>query len=167
MRSFGSFLDDKNRQHKEQLTLLKHILERAGFQVADHVSDPKESYLYVFKPQDVEPLLEDLSFDGIRIYLRGKDMVCFRVQNKETAEPYGETYSLDIKNLFKQLLHEDKDKAGLLIIKHIISELKRFFVQSAEAEKQGATGDGQMGVLASPMGSGYSNMATDPRNSRV
>lgn len=139
----------------------------------DYLDDPREPYIFVRKPLDAESILENLSFEGIRLYTRGKDILCYRPQNKENVEPFGNTYQLDIKGMFKDMLQEThkKDKIGHEVIKYIIEEIKTFFVRSAEAEKEQEptakdSGMGSVGVVGGA-GNDYSNMVTDPRNSRV
>lgn len=164
MRNFSTFLATKDREDREHLRILNHIFEKAGFQVANHIDDQKEAYIFVRKPADVEPILETLSFEGIRIFTRGKEL-CFRAQNKENVEPWGSAYSLNIREMFKDLVHEshDKEKVGHLIIKFLIQEVKNFFVQSAQAEKEkqppGIADDTKMGAaVVGASGTDYSNM---------
>jgi hypothetical protein len=164
MRSFSSFLTRKDRQNKEHLLTLFHVFKKAGFQIDNHLDDIKEPYLFIRKPVSIDPILEQLSFGGIRIYTRGSDIVCYRSQNKEQTEPFGTTYQLDISGMFKDLVREtNKDLLGHQIIFYIIKEVKDFFIRSAQAEKEEDTGgDSQMGaVIAGSMGTDYSNQVTD------
>lgn len=165
MRSFSSFLTRKDRENKEHLLTLFHILEKAGFQVNNHLDDIKEPYLFIRKPVDVDPILEQLSFGGVRIYTRGNDIICYRSQNKEHTEPFGTTYQLDISGMFKDLVNEtNKDILGKQIIFYILKELKDFFIRSAQAEKEDDTGgpDSQMGAaIVGSMGTDYANQVTD------
>lgn len=157
MKSFHSFVGHKEMENKEHLHVLRQILEKAGFQVSNHLDDPKEPYVYVKKPINADPILESLSFGGVRLYTRGRDLICYRAQNKEATEPFGTAYSLDIKSMFKDMILEDKERIGLKIIFHIVKEIKEFFVKSAEAEK--LANDSPIGSVV--VGSGvtdYSNM---------
>jgi len=169
MKSFSSFLVKKDRVNKENLHVLKNILDKAGFQVANHLDDHKEPYLYVYKPIDIDPVMEQLSFGGVRLYTRGRDLVCYRAQNKEKTEPFGEAQQLDIKEMFKDLVKDfDKEKIGYRIIFYVIKELKEYFIQSAIAEREADTGgdDSPMGaaLVAANGTSDYSNSVS--RNNR-
>lgn len=159
MKSFSSFLNKKDRENKEHLHTLFRILEKAGFQVDDHLDDTKEPYIYVRKPSGIDPVIEHLSFGGVRIYTRGKDIVCYRPQNKHSTEPFGTTYQLDIEGMFKDLVkEEDKKLVGNRIIFYIIKELKNFFIQSAQAEREEDVGNSQLGaVVMSNAGTDYAN----------
>lgn len=166
MRTFTSFLDKKTRENKEHLHILMTILEKAGFQVSDHLDDEKEAYIYIHKPIDVDPIVEDLSFGGLRIYTRGKDILCYRPQNKVATEPFGTTYELDVKGMFKDLVRDtDKDIIGHRIIFYVIKELKEFFIRSAKAERQQDTGSdsSQMGIVVGASVTDFSNMIDTKR----
>lgn len=168
MKSFNTFLGNKKREDKEKLNIIRNILEKSGFTVNNHILDPKEPYLYVRKPTDVIPQLESLSFGGVRIYNRGKDIICYRCQNKEDTQPYGTTYQLDIEGIFKSLIKEEnKDLIGYKIIFQIIKELKEFFVNSLDAEKESEKNDSPMGnvVIGNSMGTDYSNTVMNTRTS--
>lgn len=166
MRSFSSFLSKKDRDNKEHLHILQQILEKAGFQVANYLDDPNEPYVFVSKPIDVDPIVEGLSFGGIRLYTRGKDIICYRAQNKQETEPYGNSRQVDINGMFKDLVREsDKQAVGHRIIFYIIRELRDFFIQSAKAEKEDETGaeeGSQMGsvTIHGSMGTDYANNVT-------
>lgn len=165
MRNFHTFMDSKQRETKEHLHILRQILGKAGFQVSNFLDDTREPYIFVHKPVSVSPIIEGLSFGGVRVYSRGKDIICYRSQNKEHTEPFGGTYHLDVTGIFKDLITEDKDRIGHKIIFYIIKELKDFFVQSAEAEK---TGDSAMGAVimgSSGTGTDYANQVHSPNRS--
>src|SRR3954466_12927466 len=100
MKSFGEFLGKRERENRDHLRLLAKILETAGFRVAEHLDNRKEPYFYIHKPG----LAESLSFGGVRVYTRGQDIICYRSQNKEQTEPFGSTYELDIKGMFKDMV---------------------------------------------------------------
>lgn len=159
MKSFKGFLTIKEQKNKEHLHLLQKILEKAGFQVENHLDDGKEPYIYIRKPVKVDSIIEQLSFGGVRLYTRGRDIICYRAQNKAETEPFGTSYQLDVEGMFKDLIREkNKDFIGNRIIFYVIKELKEFFVNSARAEKEEDTGDdmSQMGVLH-PNGTDYSD----------
>lgn len=154
----------KDRENKEHLHILKSVLDKAGFQVSNHLDDPKEPYLYIYKPVDIDPVMENLSFGGLRVYTRGKDTICYRAQNKEKTEPFGEAQQLDVKTMFKDLVKDfDKDKIGYRIIFYVIKELKEYFLQSAQAEQEQDTGgeDAPMGAaVIGSMGTDYGNQVS-------
>lgn len=165
MRSFNAFLSRKERENKEHLHILEQILKKAGFPVSNYLDDNREPYIYVHKPVDADPILEGLSFGGIRLYTRGREIICYRSQNKEQTEPFGNTYLLDVKGMFKDLVRESsKDAVGRRIIFYIVKELKDFFLQSAAAEKEGETPppDAEMGsvVVGNSGPNDYSNQVT-------
>ncbi len=132
MKSFGTFLNLKDRENKKNLSILRDIFEKSGFGVTDFLSDRKEPYIYIHKPQ----IAESLSFGGVRIYTRGKDIICYRVQNKEYTQPFGSAYHLDVTGMFRSMIKEDKDKVGEKIAEYLVSELKDFFIKSAKYEKE-------------------------------
>jgi len=136
MRRFSEFLDRKDRENKDHLHILKDLLEMAGFDVKNHLNHHEDPYLYIRKPSDAEPVVDNLSFGGIRIYTRGKDIISFRPQNKEAAEPFGTAYLLDVKGMYKDLMKDHKEeRVGKKLSKYIIEEVLNFFVHSAKAEK--------------------------------
>jgi hypothetical protein len=159
---FSEFLKKKSRTTKEHLNILGTILTKSGFKVIKNLDDSHDPNIFVRKPIDADPILENLSFDGIRIYARGNDLICFRPQNKENVEPYGSSYILDITGMFKDLIREANkpEKLGYNITKYIIEEVKTFFIDSAKAEKEESPDQGPMGsaVVAGGTGSDYSSM---------
>lgn len=136
MRRFSEFLERKDRDNKDHLHVLKNLLEKAGFDVKNHLNNHDDPYIYVRKPSDAEPVVDTLSFGGIRIYTRGKDIISFRPQNREEAEPFGTAYLLDVKGMYKDLMKDhQEEKVGRKLSKYIIEEVLNFFVHSAKAEK--------------------------------
>ena len=160
MATFGSFVDQKTRENKDHLKILLDILNKAGFKATSHLKESKEPYIYVFNPK-TENVSNDLSFGGIRIYTIAKDLICYRVQNKETTEPYGTAYLIDVKGMFKSLIKEDKDKVGFKIIYYIINEIEQFFVQSGKAEKSDMSDDMGMNGIVAPSPGDYANGITN------
>ena len=138
MKTFNSFLTKKDRENKDHLYVLGYVLEKAGFKITNKLND-EEPYIYVHKPSSFDPLIEQLSFGGVRIYTRGKDTVCYRSQNKVETEPFGTARQLNVNEMFKDLIDEkDKKFIGQRIIFYIIQELKDFFIKSAKAEREEA-----------------------------
>jgi hypothetical protein len=108
---------------------------------------------------------QNVTFDGIRIYKIG-DKIAYRIQKEENTQPFGKAYPLDIEDMFNDLMsdHHKPEEAGKEVVKAVVNEVKRFFVQSAEAEKDlrsgefslSNTGNGQIAIRST--GSDYSNM---------
>lgn len=169
MKSFSDFNDREDRKNKEKLHTISLILKSAGYKTHNHLNDHDEPYIFVRKPSQHYPILENLTFNGIRIYTRGKDIICYRIQNKENTEPFGETYRLDIKKIFQSLVGDVKkrEKIGVEVAKYIIEEIKDFFLESAKAEETEPEEDieGSMGVVTPSSNNDYANMVTqnDPR----
>lgn len=136
MQRFSNFMSRKERSNKDNLRVLSKVLERAGFQVKDHLNHHGSPYIYIEKPIDHDPLIETLTFGGIRIYSLG-DTVCFRPQNRENAEPFGLGYLLPIKDMFKDLIKEtNSEKIGLDLVRYLVEEVLNFFVISAKTQNQ-------------------------------
>tara|TARA_Y100000034_G_scaffold124248_1_gene172143 strand:- start:5680 stop:6186 length:507 start_codon:yes stop_codon:yes gene_type:complete len=154
MKSFNDFMDKKDRKTKRQLNILKTIFSKGGFQVADHLQE-KEPYVFVRKIQD-----NQLSFDGVRIYAIG-DGLAYRVQKEEKTHPYGKAYMLDISGMFDDMISDNfsADKAGKEIIRYVPDELRKFFEDSQQAEKDlQSNQDGSMDrPVIKSTGTDYSN----------
>jgi hypothetical protein len=164
MQHFSDFLDRKSRDNKNHLHILGKLFERVGFTVKSALDHHEDPYIYVFKPVNSEPILEGLSFGGIRIYTRGRDIVSFRPQNKSDVEPFGSAYLLDVKEMFKSLVEDDikEEAVGRKLAKYIVQEVFNFFVKSLKAEKEDETGEIDDDSLGKLVG-GNSN-ATDYAN---
>lgn len=130
-KSFGEFVDKKKRESIKQLTILKQILEQGGMNVDNFLnSDSDEPYIYCVSPT------KNGSFDGVRIYKVG-DQIAFRVQKESKTHPYGSAYPLPIEDMFNDFLSDEgtnQHKAGKKVMESVISEIKRFFEKSLEAE---------------------------------
>jgi len=164
MAEFGSFLKKRERDNKEKLRLLGLILKKAGFDIHPHL-DEKDPHLFLSRPEGLGEYVDDLSFDGIRIFMRGKDIVCFRAQMKDNAMPFGETYLVDISGMYRDLMDEDQKKAPYRVIYYVIQELREFFIKSghAEADVPPEYEDGQQGMIVGGTGTDYANKVTDLR----
>jgi hypothetical protein len=162
---FGSFLKKRERDNKEKLKLLGLILKKAGFDVHPHLDVYKDPHLFIAKPEGLGEYVDDLSFDGIRIFMRGKDIVCFRSQMKNNAMPFGETYLVDVSGMYRDLMDDDEKKAPYRVIYYVIQELRDFFIQSghAEADVPPEYEDGQQGMITGGTGTDYSNTVSDLR----
>jgi len=132
---FSAFLDRKDRLNKDHLRTLGKVLKRAGFVVKDMLHHHQDPYLYIKKPIDHDPIIETLEFGGVRLYARGNDLISFRPQNNEAAEPYGTAYLLDVKGMYKDLIKDHNDlKTGKDLVKYIVEELLNYFVTAAKAQ---------------------------------
>ena len=129
MATFREFVDKKTRKAKKELGIVEKILSQAGITVKNFL-DEDEPYIYVENPSG------NLPFEGVRIYKIGDD-IAYRVQKEEKTHPYGKAYLLDIEGMYDDLISDNvnEEKAGKAIIKAINSEMRNFFVKSAEAER--------------------------------
>jgi hypothetical protein len=129
VKTFLEYVDKKERESKRHLKIIANLLENSGMKVKKHLGEDAP-YLFVPSPQ------KKLSFDGIRIYKIGSH-IAYRVQKNEKTQPYGKSYPLDIEDMFKDYIsdHMDEDKAGGLVVRSVIKEIKHFFKKSHEAEK--------------------------------
>jgi hypothetical protein len=162
MKSFHDFLDKKTEDNRDHLLILGKIFKKAGFGVNGHL-DETDPYVFVRKPVEAEPILENLSFGGIRIYVRGKDTICYRSQVKDGVEAFGTAYILPINETFKSMSkeHEKKDKIGERIVKDMIGQVMKFFMMSFKAERDVDDND-RFGDMIAGFGSGgtdYANQA--------
>ena len=164
---FGEFVGKKKRNAQKQLGIVKEILSQQGLMVKDHLED-EEPYIFLHNPN------RGTQFEGVRIYKIG-DFVCYRVQNEENTHPYGKAYSLDIEDMFQDIISDDdydQEKAGQEVMKSVVEELRKFFDKSAAAEKEMLAGEfdrqrDPLGkVVISPTGTDYANNVTNtnPRN---
>lgn len=136
-KQFSAFLKRRDRQNKDNLRLLGKLLSRSGFDVKDRLSHHEDPYLYVAKPIQYDPIIETLDFGGIRIYTRGQDIISFRPQNRENAEPYGAAYLLDVEGMYKDLMKEKNDvKTGKHLVRYIVEEVLNYFLRAAKAQTE-------------------------------
>lgn len=162
MPTFGDFLYKRERDNKERIRLLGLIFRKAGYRVEPHLDEAHDPYVFIYKPKGLGKAVDDLSFDGVRIYMRGKDIVAYRPQMRHDSQPFGESYNMDVTGMFRDLMAENDKKAGLKVIHYIIQELRDFFIQSGKADQEMPDGgdDGQMGMIVGGTGSDYSNKVT-------
>lgn len=134
MKKFSAYIDRKERENKNNLRTLSKILERSGFSVKNKLDHFKEPYLYIEKPINNNPIIESLTFGGIRIYNRGSN-ICYRPQNNIDVEPYGKAYLLDIEGMYKGLLKKENSKeVGMDLVQYIIEEVLNYFLYSAKSQ---------------------------------
>lgn len=156
MKSFLEFVDKRIRESKKQLDILKRVLEKGGMSVVDF-SEEEDPHLFLKGSKN-------LSFEGVRIYKIGGEIV-FRVQKEENTHPYGKAYSLQVEEMYDDILSDemDEEKAGKEVIKSISEEMRKFFNRSDKAEKEirsiefGNNNDSMGSVLASSTGTDYAN----------
>lgn len=130
-------MERKDRENRSHLRTLSKTLAMAGFSVKDHSDHHGDPYIFVSKPVDGDPLMENLSFGGIRIYTRGKDVMSFRPQNKETAEPFGPAYLLDIEGMYKDLIKDGpEEKIAVDLVRYVVEEVLNYFVYAAKAQSE-------------------------------
>lgn len=126
---FSSFLDKKNKQAVRELGIIRDILTEGDFKVEDFL---KEDSPYIF----VNTTDSGLDFEGVRVYKVGSNLA-YRIQKEKNTEPYGAAYSLDIENLFGDLVSDmSEDEAAEEIKKAVVEEFKNFFQKSAKAQDE-------------------------------
>jgi hypothetical protein len=126
---FSSFLDKKNKEIKKELEIIKDILKEGNFEVKDFFCD---EYPYLFL-KNTEP---GLDFDGVRIYKVGSNLA-YRIQKESETAPYGAAYSLDLEEIFEDLITDmDEEKAAEQVKKAVREEFKTFFKKSAQAQEE-------------------------------
>lgn len=132
-KSFGEFIDKKQRDATKQLEIIEKILRKGGMKVENFLdTDSRDPYIFCVNP------IKNGSFDGIRIYKIG-DKIAFRIQKENKTHPYGRAYPLDIEEMFNDLLSDEgieESEAGKKVIESVNKEIRKFFERSSEAEKQ-------------------------------
>jgi hypothetical protein len=167
MRTFREFLGNKQREGKRQLHMVQKVLERSGFRVEDfldeHFDDP---YIYCYNPD------RNTSFKGVRVYRIG-DKIAYRVQRENKTHPFGSAYMLDLDAIFNDLMGDGitkKEELGKKVIEEIAKNIKSFFQESAEAEREEDKWDdqdsGALGMVhvRNPLGGDYSSQVHDGQN---
>jgi hypothetical protein len=159
MRTFLEFVDKKEREGKRHLRIIKRLLESAGMKVTAHL-EGDDPFVFLWNPD------KKISFDGVRVYKIGSQ-TAFRVQKEERTHPFGKAYALDIEDMFNDLMsdHHDPEKAGKEVVRAVIEEVKTFFKQSAEAErdlrdKDFVKDDPWNQIVLKSTGTDYSNTVT-------
>jgi len=161
MHQFHKFIDKKSRKAVRELHTIKKVLEQAHMKVEDF-TQKEDPYIFLHSPDT------NLSFDGVRIYKIGESLA-WRVQREADTHPYGSAYKLDIQEMWNDLLSDemDEEKAGRAIMKTIVEEMKKFFKESGQAEKDLRSseidkkyGDALGRVVIKSTGTDYSNMLT-------
>jgi hypothetical protein len=165
MRSFRDFYENKVRQAIKQLNIVAQVIEKAGFKIDhfldEHFTDP---YVYIHNPNN------DTSFEGVRLYRIG-DKIAYRAQRENKTHPYGNAYTLDVELMFDDLMEEGEmkpEQIGHKVMTMIADELRSFFEESAEAEREenGLDANKQNDTLGqvsirNPQGGDYSSMTNE------
>jgi tRNA threonylcarbamoyladenosine modification (KEOPS) complex Pcc1 subunit len=126
---FSSFLDKKNKQAIRELGIVRDILGEGDLKVEDFLKS-ESPYLFVNCSED------GLDFEGVRVYKIGSSLA-YRVQKENKTEPYGEAYSLDLEDLFGDLVSDmSEEKAAEEIKKAVVEEFKNFFSRSSRAQEE-------------------------------
>ena len=129
-KTFIEFVDRKQRETTKQLEIVKGILRKSDLQVASFLHGKHEDpYLFVYSTGG--------NNFGIRIYKIG-DQLAYRIQRKEKTHPYGQSYPLDLEEIWDDLKSDGKstDEAVKEIVKAVGDEIKDFFKQSTKATKE-------------------------------
>lgn len=129
-QQFLEFVDRKQREAVKHLSLIEKLMLKSGMKV-DSFLEEDEPYVFVRSPD------HRLSFDGVRIYeIAG--MIAYRVQRELKTQPYGKAYLLDVEDMFNDFMSEKmkEEEAGQKVVESVISEIKKFFERSAEAEQE-------------------------------
>lgn len=156
-KSFGDFIDKKQRDSMKQLKIIEQMLTRQGFKVDDFMTEHEDDpYIFVQNPN------RNTSFDGVRLYKIGETLA-FRIQKESETHPYGNAYALEIEKMFDDLMSEedmDEIKAGNLVMKAVAKELTSFFEKSENAEEEQRAGELSMSddnVMIRSTGTDYSS----------
>jgi hypothetical protein len=159
MKTFLEFAFAQHKETEERLNLVKKILEKDGLRVDSFLSESKP-YIFCFNP------LNNLDFEGIRIFENGQTMSFQVCKTKETL-PYGLARALDINDLFNQIcnVEAEKKEATETLVKEVALEIRKFFKHSkfAEDELMGKIIDGQSAgdkagsIVVRNTGTDYSN----------
>lgn len=134
-KSFKEFIDKKQRDATHQLKTIKKLLEKNGFTVESHLTKD-DPYVFLYSNND------QLSFGGVRIYKIGST-IAYRVQKENITHPYGASYSLNVEEMYNDLLSEygDEEKAGKIVINSVVAEFIAFFKKSHKSERQLSSDD--------------------------
>jgi hypothetical protein len=159
MKTFLEFAFAQHKESIDRLGLVKKILEKDGLRV-DSFFEESKPYIFCFNP------LNNLDFEGIRIFENGKTM-SFQVCKTKDTLPYGIARALDINDLFNQIceLNSDKQEATDLLVKEVSKEIRKFFRQSKNAEDEmmnkiidgQSSGDKAGSIVVRNAGTDYSN----------
>jgi len=154
MLVFNEFINHKERENREHLNLIAKIL-RTGKEKMDvkEFYDNDDPYLFVKAPND------DFSFEGIRVYPRGK-LMAFRIQNAEDTQPFGKAYGIHMDKMFADFMSEtaDPDEAAKKVAEGVRREIKKFFELTHKAEEEIAGTLPEKGYIIKTGGTDYSSL---------
>lgn len=152
MTQFLEFVDRKQREAIKHLGLMEKLLQKSGLKISSFLQD-EDPYIFVKSPD------HQLSFDGVRIF-EVAGMIAFRVQREQKTEPFGKSYLLDVEDMFNDFMSENmqEEEAGQKVIESVISEIKKFFKKSADAEQELVdSGRDGAGIILKTGGTDYSS----------
>lgn len=159
-QNFQTFIDKKKREALKQLNIIEKMLMTTGFRVQSFLNegDNEDPYVFCYNPK------RNTNFDGVRIYKIG-NTIAFRIQKESETHPFGTAYSLDIEEMFEDLMSEEdmtEEKAGKKVIQSVAKEITSFFNKSEEAESKerqnSIIGDTGRVSIGSTTGTDYSSM---------
>lgn len=166
MRTFRDFLGGKKREAIRQLNMVEEVLKRGGFRVESFLNEQfDEPYIYCYNPN------RDTTFKGVRVYRIG-DKIAYRVQRESETHPFGTAYILDMDSIFNDLMSDGvtkKIELGHKLMEEIVQNIRAFFKESAEAEREEEQWDDDgdsMGMVhvRNPLGGDYSSQVHDGNN---
>lgn len=154
MLLFNEFVNHKEREDRDHLTLLANILKSGNdkMDVKEFYEDD-DPHIFVKAPKD------NFSFEGIRIYPRG-NLMAFRIQNAEDTQPFGKAYGIHMDKMFADFMSEtaDQEEAAKKVAESVKKEIKRFFELTHKAEEDLAGTMPDKGYILKTGGTDYSSL---------
>ena len=137
MKTFLEYQLHRVKDYEPQrLHNLFKALQKGGLAAIDMTNAPRDPHIWVqahSKPEE---------YDGIRVYLLG-DICAFRVQKMKNTEPYGKSYSLDLQQMFDDILDDMGSKAKDhmneavdKLIAEISARIRKFYMDSIKDEEE-------------------------------
>ena len=157
IQCFNEFVERKVRDARKHLHIIKEVLEKNGFKIADETDRHEDPYIFIYAPEG------NLSFQGIRVYEIGKS-IAWRCQKKADVEPFGQSFKLPVEAIFEDLLgdHRDDNKIAEEVIKAITGDIKDFFDKCFKIEQRKPHAkDALDAVYMRASNSDYSNQVLD------
>jgi hypothetical protein len=119
----------------KRLHNLFQALQKGGLVAVDLTNEPNDPHIWV----QAHPKPEE--YDGIRVYLLG-NICAFRVQKMKNTQPYGKSYSLDLQQMFDDILDDmgeeasdDMNKAVEKLIEEVGDRIRKFYIDSIRDEE--------------------------------
>jgi hypothetical protein len=135
MITFLEYINRTDDLAVKRLRVLKRALEQGGFLVKDFVLAEDDPHIFVYALPKIS------TFEGVRFYIFG-DTLAFRPQKKVDTEPYGESYSFNVQDMFDDMMLEfgddkqDKNKPVKECLRKMAQELRTYFIKSKKAEEE-------------------------------